>query len=283
MDDPFRERRLPPAEVRRVLRRAAELAEEDAETEGAEQSLATDDVVRAAAELGIPSTAVKRAMREALPAKAVEERGGLFGPPLRTLLEDEIDGEIGPEMHEDIVDAIQVVMGDAGRVQIVGKTLTWQPTMTPQNPPRALTVTVRARNGRTILRVDERHTNLALGLYLGLGLGLGLGGGMPLVAGLTAAFKSVLISALGFVGMALFALFLARTIYTVVARKRERAAGELMERLRVAVRSAHAGPRVAAEAPARARIGAANAEDAEGEAMAEDEAIAEERKASRRR
>ena len=97
MADPFRERQLSPAEVRRILRRALELAEEDAETRAVETSMTEADLVRHAADLGIPRTALRSAAAEHAPPEESKEKGNPWlGAPLRTLFEEEIDGRSRP-------------------------------------------------------------------------------------------------------------------------------------------------------------------------------------------
>lgn len=244
MGDPFRQRRLPPAEVRRVLRRAIELAEKDSEIQATEQSFSEDELARLAGEIGIPKNSLQQAAREDSPLETIPAEGAWLGFPLRTLLEEELDGEITADSHEDLVDAIQVVMGDAGRVQIVGKTLTWTPTVTPSGSSRQLTVTVRARNGRTSVRVDELHRNLAAGLFLGLGFGLGFGGSIPTALIVYKAFYSGLISIFAVFAMLAGVFVLARVLYTAICRRHAKSQQVLMRRLTAAVRAAPTSPRI---------------------------------------
>src|SRR6185503_14891762 len=142
---PFRERRFHPADVRRIVRRAAELAEQDASTDTEEQALTQPEIEERAAALGLPERAVRAAIADDAPADKPEGPADLR----RILLEEEFDGELAAEGHEDVVEAIQVAMGDTGRVQIIGKTLTWTPSPSAGNQQRQLTVTVRSRNGKT--------------------------------------------------------------------------------------------------------------------------------------
>ncbi|MDI3285489.1 hypothetical protein [Polyangium sp. 15x6] len=279
MDDPFRERRLSPAEVRRILRRALELAEQDAETQAVETSMTEAELVRHAGELGIPRTAIRGAAVEHAPPEEPKARGGWLGAPLRTLFEEEIEGEITSDSHEDIVDVIRSVTGDAGQVQIVGKTLTWTPTVHPQSQPRQLSVTVRSRNGKTLVRVEERYTNFAAALYLGIGLGFGLGGGLPVAVAIATTTKDGFAAALAGVAVLMFAFLIPRLLFPWLVRRRSRKHRELLSRLSDVAHAASPGARVAEEAAAprkrkRKRIAAASAE-AEAEAGAEAEAEAE--------
>ncbi|MRG91179.1 hypothetical protein [Polyangium spumosum] len=275
MTAPFRERRLSSAEVRKILRRALDLAERDAETEALASSMTEDELARHAAELGIPGTAIRGAVNERAPLEEKTEASNeLLGAPLRTLLEEEIDGEIGADSHEDLVEAIQTVMGEAGQVQIVGKTVTWTPTVLPQAQPRQLSVTVRSRNGKTLVRVDERHSNLAAGLYFGIGFGFGLGGGVPVAMSIALATKSGLPATLAGLACLVIGFLIPRLIFPYVVRRRTRKHRDLRDRLARVVRAAaRAG---APRKRKRQRIAAAAAEaEAEAESEAEAEAEAE--------
>jgi hypothetical protein len=61
MANPFRERRYLPRDVLRIVRRAASLAEEDPRTDRHGQSLTRGEIERAAANLGLPPSAIARA------------------------------------------------------------------------------------------------------------------------------------------------------------------------------------------------------------------------------
>lgn len=266
---PFRDRRFSPPEVRRILRRAAELAEQDAGTSEAERPLTQDEIERLGGELGLPPTAIRSAVHgDAQPAHDASDAP--FGPR-RIVFEDEIEGELPASRQEDVLDAISAVIGDAGRAQVVGRTLTWTPTPIGNNQQRQLTVTVRARDGKTRVRVDENLSPLYFGLYFGLGFGLGFGGGAGVGVPLALVAKSAL---LGFGVLIVFtaiALGLASLIYHAVHRGRVRALGQLRGRIEKAVRE---GIRVeAAKAGGRKRIAendeAAESVEAEAEAEAE--------------
>jgi hypothetical protein len=285
---PFRQRRFSPAEVRRIVKRAAALAEQDAATSGVEQSLSQDELEHAGISLGLPESSIRAAIAT---DPTSPEGSGVVKPDSqhRLLLEEELDGEVSAEQHEDLVDAIQAATGDTGSVQVVGKTLTWTPTPTTSNPPRKFTITIRARDGKTRVRIDESLRPHFLGLYIGLGLGLGFGGGVTCVT-VGAALGSPFMG-FGLAGLVVLAsLCMAHLIYGAVARRRARQLKQIMARLREAVtdavRSAESTAREPAREPARAPVRARIATekvDAEAEAEAEAEVEAEihERGASR--
>jgi hypothetical protein len=148
MASTFRERPLPPAEVRRILRRAAEIAETDPETGTVERALTQDELTRKAAELGLPASAVERAI--AAPAALDSSSDGPWLSPRTVVLEHEISGELPPERHEEVIDAIRAAAGSDGRTEVLGKTLTW--SISPQAKPL---VTIRSKDGRTHVRVEQ--------------------------------------------------------------------------------------------------------------------------------
>jgi len=275
---PFRERRFAPAEVRQVLRRAAELAEKDPSTPAAEQALTQAQIERSAAELGLSNEVVRRALSEdGAPSEggAAEATDGK-----RVLLEDEVEGELPLERHEDVVDAIQVIMGDAGRAQVVGKTLTWMPAQTMSNPQRQLVVTVRSRDGRTRIRIDEKLNQMFWGIWIGFGCGLGLSGaGLAVPIGL--ATRSGAMGAAVAISAVVVSLVLAHVVYSFVAGRRRRELQRLRSRVVGVVRDEAkriaATPAAGARAKRGARVAAVEtAEAAELAAQAEDEGAEDE-------
>jgi hypothetical protein len=270
---PFRERRFPPAEVRRILKSAAALAEDDAATPGVERPLTQDELTRLGAELGLPETSIRRAIAgdaEGEPAQAAAPRGR------RLLFEEEIDGEIDPERFEDVAEALLAATGDPGRAQVIGRTFTWSPTPAMNGgQARKLTVTVRARDGKTRVRVEEDLQQMFLALYLGIGLGMGLGGGLGIGVPLAIALHSLGLALAVVLGVALFAYALPTVIYRAIHRSRVRDLSGLHTKIVKAVREATASEAKRGKKKARiaapAREETARDEEAEREAEAEAE------------
>src|SRR5688500_5776366 len=98
---PFRQRRFSAAEVRPIVRRAAALAERDPETPAAEQSLSQAELEQTATSLGLPASAVRAAIADQAPDDAAE--GLPKADSHRILLEEELDGEMPADRHEDLV------------------------------------------------------------------------------------------------------------------------------------------------------------------------------------
>jgi hypothetical protein len=230
MADPFREARLEPAEVRRILRRASELADADAETAAVERPLARTEVEALAEQLGIPKTAVARAIEGGEDAKKNDAPKGnwFIGAPTRILFEADLAGEPSSEEREELAEAIERALGQSGgTASEVGRTFTWR-LVPSAGRGRDVTIRMRTKDGRTHLVVEERLTQLATGLFVGIGVGAGvgpMGGYIALIAA---------IGVLGVVAPLLWIplmLLLARTIYGAVSRKRERQLRDLVARI----------------------------------------------------
>jgi hypothetical protein len=232
MADPFREPQLPPSEVRRTLRRAADLAEHDPSTSGVERPMTRDELERVAGELGLPASSIARAIDP-----SVDSPGGgpprgkrpwLLGAPTRLIVEAEVAGEPSESQREDLIEEIRDAVGEAGTIESMGKSLSFR-LNAGASRRRDLSVRLRSRDGRTRIVVEERLGNQAAGLFFGLGFGGGLG---PMGAYIAALAK------LGVVGLVFPLLWiptmivLARTIFGMLARRRTRTLTDVMERLK---------------------------------------------------
>jgi hypothetical protein len=108
--DPFRERLFDAAEVRRALRVAVELAEHDPETKKTERALTRAELERSAEELGLPASAIGRALQgDELPGGRPQDRSRWIGAPTRIVLEAEVPGEPSEADREDLVEDIREV------------------------------------------------------------------------------------------------------------------------------------------------------------------------------
>lgn len=179
-------------------------------------------VKEAAQEAGIAPQYVERALAER--AQAVAPRAEVVVQPGRqarsapnlflgahSKLEFDavVDGELSLEALEDVAELARRSLGDLVSVSAVGRTLTIStgvPRNTQGSMPRAMQLTISARNGRTTIRAFEDLTQTSVGLFVGLGVGAGFGVAMPTLgvlinAGIpgfaVAAAAGVLGSALG--------------------------------------------------------------------------------------
>jgi hypothetical protein len=108
-------------------------------------------------------------------------------------------------------------MGDAGHMSVFARTLSWSST----GNERRVTITISSRDGRTTVTIGERLGPLIGGIFGGVGGGLGGGGSAGAVA---LAQKLLGNGAIGFalIGWLAATYGIARTIYSVTAKRRER-------------------------------------------------------------
>ncbi len=276
MADPFREPQLSARQVRRILRRAAEIAEEDPDTSGVERTMSKAELVRAAADLGLPAGAVERASREddSDDSRSPQPmtRSSFLGTPTHIVLEQEIIGEPSDSDCEDLLEDIREITGDTGAVERVGKTLVWKASASGGRG-RQLSVRLRSRDGRTRVVVEERMTQLAVALYVGLGVGGGIGPMGGYIAAIVKLGAAGLVFPLLWIPMM---LLLARTIFTAIGSRRSRTLIDIMERLK---RNAERWPR--AEARARVAAAASGANAATATEEVDDEGASEPQRARR--
>jgi hypothetical protein len=96
-----------------------------------------------------------------------------LGAPTSIDVEREVDGEAGPEVHEEIADLVNRHIGGFGHSATVGRSLRY----TQSNPQggRVVQGIVRPSNGKTKVVLRERLGNIAGGLFGGVGGGAGVG------------------------------------------------------------------------------------------------------------
>lgn len=240
MGSTFRERRLSPAEVRRVLRTAATLAETDPNNVGVERALSEDELVAAASQLGLSPEVVRRAI--ARPAASAPEKDGPWLRPRLVVHEEEIQGHVPEDRYEEVLDTIRKTMGVQGRVESVGKSISWAP-----GPALPVLISVKVRGNSTIVRVEEKLNGAAaLGAFSTLAaLPAFMIGGLAMDVSHSASMAWLL-------GLAVFLLttfalgaFARRNVH-----KREALLWNLMEQTAAAVRNAVETPATAPRARA---------------------------------
>jgi serine/threonine protein kinase len=211
------------------------------------------DVREAATEVGIPERYVARAQSElglstadadrvppsdvatrtaTRTSKSVAPQGfgqNIFlGAPTNIVCEVEAPREVGAEDLEILALMLQRAIGDPGHVSSLGRSLHWSSAQ----QQRRLQISIVPRNGRTIIRADERLQPLVGGLFGGIvgGGGGGVGGGVGMPLGI-ALFHSPL-AGLGFFGAAVISAYLtARTLFVAIRRKRERELSDLLHEM----------------------------------------------------
>ncbi len=146
-DPPFRERRIPPEEVQRIVKRAAELATLEASVETAGLALTAFELEERLQHLGVPADVTRRAMEPPVIASMPAPEG-----TFQVDRELVVDGVVPPERFEAIAEAIAACMKSPGRVSAVGNKLTWTPAGLAIEPE----VSVQVKDGQTRVRYLER-------------------------------------------------------------------------------------------------------------------------------
>jgi len=216
--------RISTSKAEAVWRRAAEL-----DAAGSTSGYPTSDVRAAAIEAGLGERHVAKAMAEvrrpAAPPTGAAEL--LFGGPTRIFFEAEVDGEVSAEDYDLCVEIARRMLGDVGRADTVGRSLTWSSVA----QQRQVQFSILPRHGKTSIYVEERLGQLAGGLFGGIMGGGGGGIGGPL-AGWAAGGTHVGL-AIATIGAALAGAYgIARIIFTRMARHRRAELQDLIERLR---------------------------------------------------
>jgi len=207
------------------------------------QGYRIDHVRDAAVEAGISEPYVDRAVRELgfagpVPARVAAPAGltetsradpildpaacnpflrALIGGPTRLHVEATVDGEIADAEFEVLLRSIRRAMGDAGHMSVFARTLSWSST----GNERRVTITISSGAGRTTVTIGERLGPLIGGIFGGVGGGLG-GGGSAAAVALAQKFLGNGSIGLALVGWLAAPYGIARTIYSVTAKRRER-------------------------------------------------------------
>jgi serine/threonine protein kinase len=233
-------RRYDDADVREIVRRAAEAEATNPTASGA---MTIGGVERLAGEVGIPAELVRgaarsldaRAMPPAPPAEP-PKRNRLLGAPTRLLFERVVDGEVPDAEYPLLVDEIRRVLRNVGQVSQLGRSFAWT-MVRAGGGTRSVEVVVTVRGGCTRITVQEPLGNLIGGIFGGIGGGMG-GGGLGPILGVT-------LDALQLGGGAVAVLIplwlmttfaTARTSYYYAVRRRSRALEELADRLEALAR-----------------------------------------------
>lgn len=165
-------------------------------------------------------------------AASVGER--LLGGRLVLTEARELDVELPPSGHEDVLEVLRSALGTIGETSVVGSTIAWR--VGPPTTQRVIEVMISAREGRTLVRAIERLGGLAGGLFGGVVGGAG-GGGLGVIAPLAAMVDPTLalVAAPAWVA-AVYTI--VRSGYASTARRREKELAALADALARAVRTA---------------------------------------------
>jgi serine/threonine-protein kinase len=161
-------------------------------------------------------------------ATRVPEPNLLVGAPTSIVCEVEVPKEVRPEDFEVLALTIQRALGDPGHISSLGRSLHWSAAQ----QQRRLQISVVPRNGRTIIRADERLQPLVGGIFGGIvgGAGGGAGGGMGIPLGI--ALTHSVAAGFGFFGVIVGSAYLfARALFRSLRRRRERELSNLVDDL----------------------------------------------------
>jgi hypothetical protein len=212
-------------EAEEILQRAARLGARPG-AYGSELNLS--DLKKIAADAGIDPRQIDRAIAELEAQPSWAERFFLGGP-IALQLERTVPVDVKPEVFEQLLPEIQHVLGDVGTASMLGSTFTWTSANMHGGAPTQ--VTVSRRDGEVEIRATSRLGQLAGGLLGGIGGGVGGGfapGGAMAIYHVT---QSAPLAAAGVLGVVTGAWLLARTIFGLISRSKERKLHKLVDRI----------------------------------------------------
>ncbi len=268
----FRERQFEPDEVRRIVRRATELAAKDPATATTARSLTQEELEKLVETLGIPASAVRRAIDDPANRSVAED------PVAAIVYEETFDGEIPVDRHEEIAEQLRKIMGMEGGLEVIGHSLTWRSARV-RGQGRDVTVSVRSRDGATKVVVEENMKGVRAGfLVVGWVSFFPMSIFAALALGKLTASVPIAVM-LGILAL-VTAIFVPSRLTARLERRRRRDLEPKMTRISEIVRRvAVASP----EKPARTRIAAGADEAEEAEEAGDDETELDDPQAGGRR
>lgn len=220
-------RRYGDREIAKILKRAAQMQRESpARPDPSGLTLAELEEIAEEAGIDVDNLRLAVAEVDTIPDDSLETR--FLGAPLTQRLERTIPGELPSDAFGSLVPILQTESGMTGQASTVGNTLTWASTSS-NNAARTLSILVVAENGETLLKLEERSTQAAIGFHVGFSSG-GLGFAIPAGIGLgaTAGIAIGLGAGLG-VGGAFY--LIGRTLYKLTTNHRRRRVQVMFDKL----------------------------------------------------
>ena len=261
--DAYRGRMLLPAEVRRILRRAAELDEAAGAPHDGGRGHTLDEVERIASDAGISEGALRRALDGEEPARRPKRPWSFAGAPGKISIERTVRGGANAASHAKLTRAMRGALGELGSAQAVGDSLSWS---TSSVGGRSVSALVEPDGeGRVTIRVDENLRSLRGALFGGIMGGAG-GGGFGLVVGLVAALAQPALMPLALFAWVFLCYLVARSIYVNRFRAREAEVQKLVDEVAALIETP--GARVAADEGA---VAGARVLEARGEEVVEED------------
>ncbi|MGD2135878.1 MAG: serine/threonine-protein kinase [Gemmatimonadales bacterium] len=221
------------AEVKQIIKHAAQMQAEHPTEEGA---LSVGGMERVAAEVGIPPDRVRDAARDVAPRSPRtpaprSEWSWFLGRPSKIQIERVVDREVTPDDFGAIIDEVRRTVGNVGHVSTLGGSLAWSAMTSGQGAGRSVQLSITPRRGTTRIYLEEQLANVAGGLFGGI---MGGGGGAGLGISFPLAIETLHMPALA----ALFGVIavsgswgIARSIFVSVANRRRAELEALADRL----------------------------------------------------
>jgi hypothetical protein len=222
-------------EVALILKRATEMQRAEPNIESP-TGLTLADLQGIAVEAGIDPELLRRAASEVEHHGPTTIGAQLAGSPLVIQIERVIPGEYPASRLDELVPIVQMATAGQGTASAIGQTLTWSSRNESQTTSQQILVS--AKNGETLIRIEERFGGLAGALFGGIMGGVGGGMGIGMGVGLGAAMGSVAFSILWPIGIIGGAYYTARKVLEYQVSRRMRVAEGLMDEL--VVRTQHA-------------------------------------------
>jgi hypothetical protein len=162
----YRDRAFLPAEVRRILRRAAEFDDLAQAPSAAGRGHTLEEIERIAGDAGISETALRRAIAgEEAPGRTRRRTFSLAPAPASLSVARTSRGLIHTARHEELARAIRSAVGMIGDARSTGSALRWSSSTMGGRNVQALVEPVGG--GRVSVRVDEDLRSLRGTIFSG--------------------------------------------------------------------------------------------------------------------
>lgn len=201
-----------------------------------EAGISEQFVSRALRDLGLAPGAITQrepsGERAAVPVTSLSPAAGFWaGAPLTASFEAKVAAEVSEDDYDVLVEVVRRQLGDVGHVSTLKRSLAWSSA----NPGRRISITVVPKGGQTTIRVDERFTQIAGGVFGGGVGGGGVGTGAPVLGAVLNANHDPILALAAFAGCIATAYGIARAVFKNIVRGRQRELHELTARLAAAV------------------------------------------------
>ena len=232
------DRRLTKREVDFLLKRSSRLQRQETQAVVESQTpelgdLTLSDLEEIADEVGVDPYYLQLAATELDASGVPLDLERVLGGPFSIRVERSLPRELQEAEMEEMVSEIEAAAATSGTATLRSRSLLWR-SKGPlgSDPLLPLHVTVRSRQGRTRIGIEERYHALTAVLYGGLvggiGVGVGVGGGVGVGIGALHSPAFALLFPAAFLAGS---CFVARQSFALVTQQRRRAVFDLLERL----------------------------------------------------